>query len=117
MEVNREQIRTIVPEGFPPETLLPPNTRILSNNLEDELLRRSFLWASAILSAGLQSNIPVGPRFSQFSAGFVAIDANQLGDLNLSPISRFMFGGCVLVQGIEAVPPLIPLILGNPTVH
>jgi hypothetical protein len=62
----------LIPEEEPPFELVPAAARDLARRLvERPLLYRSYLWASALLNVGFQSPIPVPPRFSHVSAGFV----------------------------------------------
>lgn len=113
MELRPDQMNTLVPDGFPPESLVTPQVRELSSNLEDERLRRSFLWASAIVSAGLQSRVSVETRFSHFSAGFVAVTREHLLRSELPEADGFSFGGNILVKGDEAEQRIIPLEVGR----
>lgn len=110
MRIERESLVSLVPEDLPPESLIPSNERSLAASLEDRpLLFRSYLWATAIIEAGLRSNVQLPPKFAHFSAGFVAIPSER------SNHSRggFVFGAYVLVRSTTEAQELGVLEVGT----
>lgn len=113
MELPRQQIERLVPSDYPPEQLVSPTQWELSFGLESELLRRSFLWANAIVTAGFQSMTPLEPGFSHFSAGFVTASSEQLLGLDFPNANGFAFGANVLIRGRELKSNLLTLTVGD----
>jgi hypothetical protein len=100
MFLNSEVMGRLIPEGQPPEELVPDAARNLASHLVNRpVLYRSYLWASALLNAGFQSAIPVPPRFVHASAGFVPI-ATALLPQKLSYVPPgIAFGVYILAEG------------------
>lgn len=100
MHLPRNIINDVVPIGFPPPELIPPFARELSENITDEVLRRSYLWANAIITVGFQ-RLP--PGCTHFSAGFVYINPGMSASRQCSnqAVNSFLFGGYVLVKATE----------------
>src|SRR5687768_12174556 len=72
MIFNRELISTVIPSELPPEEFVPLAAVAASEQFVNQpLLRRSYLWAAAILQAGLSSRLPVSPGLTQISAGIL----------------------------------------------
>lgn len=91
----------LIPEGQPPEELVPEAARELASRLIGRPnLRRSYLWASALLNAAFQSAIRVPARFVHSSAGFVPLNAPLPVGLE-SPVTGVGFGVYVLAEGGE----------------
>jgi hypothetical protein len=100
MLLNSEVMGNLIPDDEPSEELVPEAARILARHLINQpLLYRSYLWASALLDAGFRSAIPVPARFVHASAGFVPIGAVTLPQklANLTP--GVTFGLYVLAEG------------------
>jgi len=113
MELRPQQIEWLIPSDYPPEQLVSSTQWELSLSLENELLRRSFLWANAIVSAGFQSMAPVEPGLSHFSAGFVTASSEQLLGLDFPSAAGFTFGAYVLIRGRELKSSLQTLTVGD----
>lgn len=97
MHLDPETIARLIPEGEPPQGLVPETARFLASNLRDRQdLYRSYLWASALLNLGFQSPLPVPPRFIHASAGFVAFNPQFPAGPAINGVA---FGVYVLAEG------------------
>jgi hypothetical protein len=113
VRLERELLDGLIPEGEPPETLVPLAARLAAESLVDQpVLRRSYLWATAILQAGLRSTLPIPPRFSHYSAGFVALPTNTPPASPIRRTGNVSFGGYVLAEGDERTSVQL-LLVGN----
>jgi len=122
MQLPPENTNGLIPEGQPAENLNDPITRELSNSIEDEELKRSYLWAHAILRRlftneylGIPGVLPV--RTSHVSAGFVHLEELTLG--NNAPsykvMGKFAFGAYALAYSADETKKqeVIPITVGN----
>jgi hypothetical protein len=101
MRFNPEWANDLIPEGVPPLETLPPFLRELAGArivLGGPL--RAYIWATAINGAGFESVVPLPPRFSQVSAGYVWVNENLLGASPWSERSRggFVFGASAIIR-------------------
>jgi hypothetical protein len=97
MRLSHEYIDNIVPPFEPSLQAVPPFALALAERIQDRALRRSYLWANAIINVGLQ-NLP--PRCVHFSAGFVYVspEARENSEWSERAFEAFLFGGYVLVD-------------------
>lgn len=117
MQLNRELLNQLVPQGTPPESLI--TTRDVDEAgrfAESPLLSRSYLWAQAISRAALDSDMRVPPRLSHFSVGFVPLPPLMPTIEGWSSASAtvggFAFGGYVLAR--SALEPVVQrLVIGD----
>jgi hypothetical protein len=109
-------IKALVPEGEPED--LPGFIYEISSGIEEELLRRSFLWTNAIALALNTSGLwRVARRIQHVSFGFVAISQElvpKVQDLYATDGS-FVFGVFVLVpfsvtDGIQLLEQPVPVL-------
>jgi hypothetical protein len=101
MNFEPETMMQLIPEGEPPEELVPELSRVLASRLVNSpALYRAYLWASALLNAGFQSAVPVPPRFAHAAAGFVALNAPLPVGLS-APATGAGFGIHVLAGGSD----------------
>ena len=77
MEFPTELIPKLIPEEFPPERYFVAQAIELAESIEHPTIRRSYFWASALVIAGFESNIPIPSRLSGVSAGFVFVYKNS----------------------------------------
>jgi hypothetical protein len=110
--VDPEPLRA-VPPGVPPETLITPNVRETAVLVSLPLLR-SYLWANAILRAGLESSVVLPSKFTHFSAGFVWLREELRREVENVPVLEdgFVFGGAVLIED-EGPQTLVTLRVGE----
>ena len=123
MQLPPDNINGLIPEGLPAENLILAGTLELANSIEDLQLRRSYLWANAILVRLLSSPEYLGApgilpiRTSHVSAGFVHLLELPLG-LN-SPsykiVNKFAFGAYALAYSEDETKKqeVIPVNVGN----
>lgn len=69
MKINPEMVDMLIPEGFPPDRFVPPAVRLAGQalGLESQVPLRSYLWASALVQAGFESDIQLPPDLSHIS--------------------------------------------------
>ena len=119
MRFNPEWTNDLVPEGLPPLETLPPFIReLVGSRVELPSLLRTYIWASSIVTAGFESEIPLPPRFSQVSAGFVWTNENLLAGSTWSRRARggFVFGASALVRSRREGQEISSLRVGRSTV-
>lgn len=112
MAFDREALPELTPEAEPPAGILPERIREAAHDFEDALLRRSFLWSSAITQAVFQSAVDLPSRFSHFSSGFIRWRSSWTG----FPAARgFAFGGYLLAPSERQSARVVPLEVGGMT--
>lgn len=95
-------ISRLVPDGAPSFPFFSPDFFSVSGQYENNLLRRSYLWSSAITSTIFQyaSRYPV----ESISSGFVHVESHILSlckEKNIPIEQSYVFGGCLLVHSIK----------------
>ncbi|MBP7527697.1 MAG: hypothetical protein KA801_07225 [Syntrophorhabdaceae bacterium] len=111
MILPRDLIEKLVPSGEPPDYFLDRNVKELANSIENELLRRSYLWCSALTNAGLDLMSEMPPRLISYSAGFIHIARENTDKHQRIPhIDGFSYGVDILIESGDFKPQvLLPL--------
>lgn len=115
MRFPRNLIPELVPSGLPPDRFLDGVVNELASSIEDQLLRRSYLWSIAIMNAGFASRLPIPGGLTCYSTGFVYIsNENALQHRGIRCISGFSYGASILIESEEPHPQVIlPLEIDN----
>jgi len=99
MEFPPNLIPELIPEGFPPDRYYIGEVGNFSEQIEDQMLRRSYLWANALTIAGMETNLQVPSRLTGFSTGFIYVNqAIHFNTRNIRLIDGFSFGISLLIS-------------------
>ena len=102
MELPQSLIPELIPEWFPPDRYIVGQVGPLSETIGNEVLRRSFLWSSALSLGSLESTIEVPNRLSSVSTGFIYIEEDLRSDISgVRIIDGFSFGTNLLITSDE----------------
>ncbi len=119
MNLPRNLIKELVPQDSPPRRLLGNRVRAVGESVEDELLKRSYFWSNALMTAGFDRMISysdVHPRVTSYSTGFVYIAAeNRLErKQRIRCIEGFSYGVHILIESRNPLPQVVlPLEIEN----
>lgn len=101
-------IEKLVPDGLPPDRFLSEVVNELANSIEDELLKRSYLWSIAVMNAGFDSRLEVPPRLTNYSTGFVYItEENAEKHAWLRYAEGFSYGANILIESEDPLPQVV----------
>jgi hypothetical protein len=117
MKLDLEVARELVPPFPPPERFMSPRVVLERERMSEieDWQRNAYVWATALIQAGLESTVPVPPRFCHTSAGFIAIGPNEAGgqQRRWRQVSGTAFGLYVLVRSSQRHREVQQLLVGD----